>query len=161
MIKSSKALTDFVKVSEIYRKGFAEKLRQSLCLNDDLKNQIFELDQNKKLNQISYEIVQTKLNMLYESMTAISNAKNLEDKFQVEAQKKDKLIAELTREKADITIDYQEITINRDQTRQDNKEMVDTKNKADKERTRFALKTRLDNQRNTDEIKRLTFDLNL
>jgi len=50
-------------------------------LNDDLKNQIFELDQNKKLTQISYEIVQTKLNMLYESMTAISNAKNLEDKF--------------------------------------------------------------------------------
>lgn len=81
MIKSSKALTDFVKVSELYRKGFAEKLRQSLCLNDDLKNQIFELDQNKKLTQISYEIVQTKLNMLYESMTAISNAKNLEDKF--------------------------------------------------------------------------------
>lgn len=38
MIKSSKALTDFVKVSELYRKGFAEKLRQSLCLNDDLKN---------------------------------------------------------------------------------------------------------------------------
>ena len=84
MLRSSKALTDFVKISELYRKGFSEKLRITLSLNDDLKNQIFELDQNKKLTYISYEIVQTKLNMLYESMTAISNAKNLEDKFQVE-----------------------------------------------------------------------------
>ena len=161
MIKSSKALTDFVKVSELYRKGFAEKLRQSLCLNDDLKNQIFELDQNKKLTQISYEIVQTKLNMLYESMTAISNAKNLEDKFQVEAQKKDQLIATLQVEKAEITLDHQEVTLNRDTTRQDNKEMVDIKNKADKEKARFALKTKLDLQRNSDEIKRLNFDLNV
>ena len=102
MLRSSKALTDFVKISELYRKGFSEKLRITLSLNDDLKNQIFELDQNKKLTYISYKIVQTKLNMLYESMTAISNAKNLEDKFQVENQKKDRLIATLYHEKADL-----------------------------------------------------------
>lgn len=35
-------------------------------------------------------------------MTAISNAKNLEDKFQVENQKKDSLIATLYMEKADL-----------------------------------------------------------
>jgi len=33
------------------------------------------------LTHISYEIVQDKLNMLYESIDAISNAKNLEDKY--------------------------------------------------------------------------------
>jgi hypothetical protein len=49
MLRSSKALTDFVRISELYRKGFSEKLRITLSLNDDLKNQIFELDQNKKL----------------------------------------------------------------------------------------------------------------
>jgi hypothetical protein len=38
--------------------------------------------------------------------------------------------------------------------------MADLKNKADKEKTRFALKVKLDNQRTSDEIKRLTFDLN-
>jgi predicted RNA-binding protein with RPS1 domain len=81
MLRSSKALIDFVKISELYRKGFSEKLREALSLNDDLKNQIFELDQNKKLTLISYEIIQKKLHMLYESMTEISNAKNLEDKF--------------------------------------------------------------------------------
>ena len=81
MLRSSKALVDFVKISELYRKGFSEQLRKTLSANDDLKNQIFELDQNKKLNQISYEILQTKLKMLYESMTEISNAKNMEDKF--------------------------------------------------------------------------------
>lgn len=44
MLRSSKALIDFVKISELYRKGFSEKLREALSLNDELKNQIFELD---------------------------------------------------------------------------------------------------------------------
>jgi predicted RNA-binding protein with RPS1 domain len=57
MLRSSKALTDFVKISEVYRKGFSEQLRKCLSVNDDLKNQIFELDQNKKLTYISYEII--------------------------------------------------------------------------------------------------------
>lgn len=71
------------------------------------------------------------------------------------------MIATLQVEKAEITLDHQEVTLNRDTTRQDNKEMVDIKNKADKEKARFALKTKLDLQRNSDEIKRLNFDLNV
>ena len=43
MIKSSKALTDFVKVSEELRKNFSEKLRKSLSNNDLLSNKIFDL----------------------------------------------------------------------------------------------------------------------
>ena len=39
--------------------------------------------------------------------------------------------------------------------------MADLKNKADKEKTRFALKVKVDNNRMTEEIKRLQFDLNL
>ena len=49
MIKSSKALTDFVKVSEELRKNFSEKLRRCLSDNDLLSNKIFDLIQSKKL----------------------------------------------------------------------------------------------------------------
>ena len=34
MIRSSQALSDFVMVSEKYRKRFSEKLRESLSAND-------------------------------------------------------------------------------------------------------------------------------
>lgn len=52
MIKSSNALTQFVTVSERYRKQFSEKLREALSNCDNMKNQIFELKQNKKLTHI-------------------------------------------------------------------------------------------------------------
>ena len=99
MMRSSKALTDFVSTSELYRKKFSEQLRKALSKNDELTNQIFELGQNKKLTQISYENVQDKLNQLYKSVNAISNAKNLEDKFQFEIDAQKKLIEDLKKEK--------------------------------------------------------------
>jgi hypothetical protein len=49
----------------------------------------------------------------------------------------------------------------RDSTRCDNKEMADNKQKMDKERMRFGMKVKLDHSRMSDEIKKLTFDLNL
>ena len=77
MIKSSQALTDFVSVSEKYRKRFSEMLRDSLSKNDIQQNQIFELNQSKKLAEIKNELVEGKLNMIFDSVNAISNAKNL------------------------------------------------------------------------------------
>ena len=66
-----------MQTSEIYRKNFSEQLRKVLSQNDEQKNKIYELRQNKKLTDISYELVQGKLNKLFESINAISNAKNL------------------------------------------------------------------------------------
>jgi hypothetical protein len=67
--------------------------------------------------------------MLYESMTEISNAKNMEDKFQVENQKKDRLITTLNDEKDYLQAKLTESNKDRDETRADNKEMADNKNK--------------------------------
>jgi len=44
MILSSKALTEFVMISEFYRKKFSENLRESKAINDSCENKIFELD---------------------------------------------------------------------------------------------------------------------
>lgn len=84
MIPSVNQLVSFVEKSEIYRKNFSELLREALSVGDERANKIFELEQNKTLTNISYNLLQVKLNMLYESINAISNAKNLEDKYQYE-----------------------------------------------------------------------------
>ena len=52
IIRSSHSLTDFVSVSEKYRKKFSEQLRESLSLSDIQTNQIFELNQSKRLSAI-------------------------------------------------------------------------------------------------------------
>lgn len=41
---STKALTDFVMISEYYRKKFSESLRECKAINDICENKIFELD---------------------------------------------------------------------------------------------------------------------
>ena len=125
MLRSSKALTDFVATSELYRKGFSEQLRKALSKNDELTNQIFELGQNKKLTSISYEIVQDKLSMLYESINAISNAKYLEDKFQMEIDRQSTLITTIQEEKADLDEKLKMVCKERDDFRDMVKEMVD------------------------------------
>jgi hypothetical protein len=84
VIPSVNQLVSFVEKSEIYRKNFSELLREALSVGDERANKIFELEQNKTLTNISYNLLQVKLNMLYESINAISNAKNLEDKYQYE-----------------------------------------------------------------------------
>ena len=60
------------------------------------------MSQNRRLTHISYEIVQDKLNMLYESIDAISNAKKLEEKYQFENSHQKELIELLQNEKLDL-----------------------------------------------------------
>jgi hypothetical protein len=99
--------------------------------------------------------------MLYESMTEISNAKNLEDKFQVESVRKDKLIRNLNVEKEELHENLTLTISDRDVIRSDNKEMADHKMKADKEKTRFAIKVKTDTNRFNDDIRRLNTELNI
>jgi hypothetical protein len=84
IVVSTKALTDFVMVSEYYRKKFSESLRECKAVNDICENKIFELDQTKKLFSIQFYNVESRLEMVFESVNEISNAKNLEDKYQFE-----------------------------------------------------------------------------
>ena len=59
-------------------------LRQSLSKNDIQMNQIFELNQSKKLAEIQNELIESKLNKVFDSVNAISNAKNVEDRMTFE-----------------------------------------------------------------------------
>lgn len=81
MIRSSQSMNDFVMISEKLRKKFSEQLRLSAAKNDVSNNAIFELNQNKKLNDIKHALTEEKLNLVYDSVNFISNAKEIEDKM--------------------------------------------------------------------------------
>lgn len=77
-------MADFVQISEQYRKKFSEQLSECMAMNDLQENKIFELNQSKKLFSIQYNEVKDQLNMIYESVTAITDSKALEDKFKMQ-----------------------------------------------------------------------------
>lgn len=127
-------MTDFVSVSEKYRKKFSEKLRESLSLSDIQTNQIFELNQSKRLSAIQYELVEGKLNMMFDSVNAISNAKNLEDKYRFEIDRLQEKEKELINSKADQDQLITQVIKEKDAYRQEVKDMVEFKNKLEREK---------------------------
>ena len=139
MIKSSYALTEFVSTSENYRKKFSEQLREVLQENDDHSNKIFELKQNKRLTEISYELVQVKLNMMFESINEISNAKNLEDKYRLKITQQEDKIDKLLDEKFDLETQLKTIMKERDTFRDELKDICDLKIKLEREKAAAML----------------------
>ena len=101
IIRSSRYLINFVSVSEYYRKKFSEKLRYAMSKNDEQNNNIFELKQNKTLTNISYDILQTKLNLLYESIDGVTNTKKIQDTFEITVENQQKEIDRLKQDNVD------------------------------------------------------------
>jgi hypothetical protein len=72
--------------------------------------------------------------MLYESINAISNAKYLEDKFQLEIDRQATLISTIQEEKVDLDERLKVVFKERDDFRDMVREMVDVKARADREK---------------------------
>ena len=70
--------------------------------NDINSNKVFELNQNKALNQIQYEKLYMKLTLLQESIEAMSNAKDMQDKHEIIIEKYKSDIKLLQTERDDI-----------------------------------------------------------
>ena len=66
------------------------------------------------------------------------------------------MITAINDEKEYIQVKLTDSNKDRDETRADNKEMADNKNKSDKERMRFGMKIKLDHNRMTEENKKLS-----
>ena len=72
--------------------------------------------------------------MLYESINAISNAKYLEDKFQMEIDRQATMISIIQDEKNELGERLMVISKERDDFRDMVKEMVDVKSRADRDK---------------------------
>lgn len=140
-------------ISEQYRKKFSEELRKALSQNDEQSNKVFELEQNRRLHEISYELVQGKLSMLFDSINAISNAKELEDKFQFEINELTATISLNKKEKTDLDWQKLQLTQERDKYRQDLNEIVEAKTKMERERHNFAQAVKDREQKLKEDIK--------
>ena len=134
MIKSSKSLIEFVTTSEIYRKKFSEQLRDTVSRNDELYNQVFEFDQNKRLTHISYELIQDKMSMLYESIDAISNAKYLEDKYQIRINNQKNQLENMKEEKVQYEQTIKTIVNESDKFKNDLRNICELKEKMENQR---------------------------
>lgn len=133
-MKASKGLTQFVMISEQYRKKFSEELRKALSQNDEQSNKVFELEQNRRLHEISYELVQGKLSMLFDSINAISNAKELEDKFQFAINELTATINRNKKEQTELEAQIATLACERDRYCGELKEIVDAKTKVEREK---------------------------
>ena len=68
-----------------------------------MRNRIFELSQSIRLNGINYEIVLSKLDMMYESIDAVGNTKYIEDKYQFQLDEAWKRVEVQVHENAALT----------------------------------------------------------
>ena len=97
--------------------------------------------------------------MLYESINAISNAKYLEDKFQLEIDRQATLISTIQEEKVDLDERLKVVFKERDDFRDMVREMVDVKARADREKVQFTMMTKATIHKHEQSIKKLTSDL--
>lgn len=142
MIKSSKALTDFVIVSEDLRKKFSDNLRVALSEKDNDKNTIFDLQQNKKLCRIQYQLVESKLEMIFESVDAISNAKCLEDGYKNTIRNLEEKVKKLEIENKEQESDFVKECKTRDRFRDELKVIADFKEKTDRQNAFYVTQSR-------------------
>jgi hypothetical protein len=87
------------------------------------------LEQNKTLNQISYELIQDKLTMLFESVDAIGNSKYIEDLLNIKIQDLRQKNDTYQLEMIELGKTIKEQTKNLDRLGADLKEIIDQKEK--------------------------------
>lgn len=92
---------------------------------------------------------------MFESVNAISNAKNLEDKYKFQIEQQDKLIENLKNEKHELEQSLFSMMKARDALRDEVKEMVEAKNRVEREKTMNNLQSRESIAKMTQQIKEL------
>lgn len=84
MRQNGEVLRQISDFNEMMRRRCQHELHDSNSRIDSYQNKIFELNQNKQIYMMKYEVLEEQFKLLFQSIETISNAKNLEDKFDVE-----------------------------------------------------------------------------
>mmetsp|Transcript_37135 Transcript_37135/g.56996 ORF Transcript_37135/g.56996 Transcript_37135/m.56996 type:complete len:107 (+) Transcript_37135:1447-1767(+) len=97
--------------------------------------------------------------MIFDSINAISNAKNLEDKYQFEINQLKTSESSLINDKQDLNQLNSRLIKERDAYREECKEMVDIKARLEREREYFTRQNKENIQKLNGHIKKLTENL--
>lgn len=116
------------------RRRAQQELQVAKSESDSYMNKIFELEQNKRLYSVKYEVLEEQFNLLFNSIQTISNAKNLEDKYIRELELCQKRVLEQNKENEQLQSYVRETTAERDQYRRNTAQLLDIKIKLEKEK---------------------------
>ena len=67
--------------NEDMRRRCQHELNLKLSEIDQQNNKLFMMEQNRQLYMMKYEVLEEQFTLLFSSIESISNAKNIEDKF--------------------------------------------------------------------------------
>ena len=67
--------------NEDMRRRSQHELNLKLSEIDQQNNKLFMMEQNRQLYMMKYEVLEEQFTLLFNSIESISNAKNIEDKF--------------------------------------------------------------------------------
>ena len=123
LISNGNCLSSFASKSENLRRDYAEQLRASNLVKEQIRNNYSKLAQAKQLNEVKFEIVEEQLKFLYESIHELSQSKNLEDKDSFELNTAKMSIQKILEEKQELIDACRKTTSERDTTRDELKEM--------------------------------------
>ena len=96
---------------------------------DSQKNNIFILEQNRHLYSVKYDVLEEQFTLLFNSIESISNAKNLEDKFDQELLLVRKNCEHQSKENMVLSNYVRETTADRDQYRKSTLQLLESKKK--------------------------------
>ena len=140
MRKNGEVLRQISDFNERMRRRCQHELNLSKSEIDSCNNHIFELKQNKQLYTTKYAVLEEQFTLLFNSIETISNAKNLEDKFDVQINL---MQLNLEKQNQDLAVTrgfVRETTIERDQYRKHTNELLTEKSKLEKEKqTQFEV----------------------
>jgi len=84
MRENHNSLRQISEFNEMMRRRTQQELHGSKSEIDSQKNNLFIMEQNKRLYAVRYEVLEEQFTLLFNSIQTISNAKNIEDKFEQE-----------------------------------------------------------------------------
>ena len=122
--QNGEVLREISDFNERMRRRCQHELHNSKSEIDSCKNHIFELLQNKQLYTTKYAVLEEQFTLLFNSIETISNAKNLEDKFDVQISV---LASNLEKQNQENTVTknfVRETTLERDQYRKHTEELL-------------------------------------
>ena len=124
-------ISDF---NENLRRRCQHELQSSNSINDAFKNQIFEYEQSKQLYMVKYQVLEEQFTLLYNSIETISNAKNIQDKFEQELELFKQHLEKQSQENSVLSKYVKETTAERDYYRKNTQTLLDKKMQLEKEK---------------------------
>ena len=121
--------------NENMRRRCQHELNQKLSQIDCQNNKIFQMEQNRQLYMMKYEVLEEQFTLLFNSIETISNAKNLEDKYDLKIESLENQIKEQSSENKMLETYVRETTADRDNYRKHTNQLINEKNKLEKEKT--------------------------